>query len=71
MFIKENVTRAGIRWVLKTVESKFSLRSCEVINTLFREMFPSSKIADSFSLSRRKCNYILNFGVAPFLKQFC
>ena len=29
MFIKENVIRAEIRWALKTVKSKFLLRSCE------------------------------------------
>ena len=61
MFIKENVTRAEIRWALKTVESKFSLRSCEGTNALSREMFPDSKIAHSFSLSRTKCNFILNW----------
>ena len=44
------------------------LSSCEGTNALFYEMFLDSKIAHSFSLSRAKCNYILNFGLAPFIK---
>ena len=68
MFTKENVTRSEIWWALKTVELKFSLRSCEGASALFREMCPDSKIADNFSLSKTKCNYILNFGLAPFFK---
>ena len=31
-------------------------------------MFPDSKIAHVFSISGTKCNYILNFGSAPFFK---
>ena len=68
MLTKESVPHAEIRWVLKTVESKFLLRSCEGTNASFLEMFPDSKIAYSFSLSRIKCNFILNFGLAPFFK---
>ena len=68
MFKKENVSCSEIRWALKTVESKFSLRSCEGANALFREMLPDSKIAHSFSLSRTKCDYILNFGLALLFK---
>ena len=56
MFTKGNVTRAEICWALKTVETKFSLRTCEGTNALFREMFPDSKIAHSFNLSRTKRN---------------
>ena len=68
MFTKENATCAGIRWTLKTVESKFSLCSCEGTNALLHKMLPDSKIAHSFSLSRTKCNYILNFGLGLFFK---
>ena len=50
MSIKENVTREKIQWALKSVESKFSLRSCEGANAPFNKMFPDSKIAHSFSL---------------------
>ena len=52
----------------KTVESKFSLRSCDGASALFLEMFPDSKMAHGFSLSSTKCNYILNFGLGPFFK---
>ena len=64
----ENVTCSKIRWALKTFEPKFSLRSCEGTNELFREMFPDSKTAHSFSRSRTKCICILNFGLTPFFK---
>ena len=57
---KENVTCAKIGWALKTVESKFFLCSCESTNALFHEMFPDSKIALSFSLSRTN---VLNFAL--------
>ena len=57
---KENVTCAKIGWALKTVESNFFLCSCESTNALFHEMFPDSKIALSFSLSRTN---VLNFAL--------
>ena len=57
MFTKENETHAKIQGVLKTVESKCSLRSCEGTNGLLREMFPDSETVHSFSLSRAKFNY--------------
>ena len=31
-------------------------------------MFSDSKIAHSFNLSRTKCSFIVNFGLAPFFK---
>ena len=68
IFTKEKVTRAEIQLVIKTVESKFSLRSCEGTNARFREMFPDSKTAHSFSFSITKYNYILNFSLAPFFE---
>ena len=48
MFSKENVTRAEIRWALKTV-----ICSYEVTNALFREMFPDCKIGLSFSFQEQ------------------
>ena len=60
MFIKENLTCAEIWWSLKTVELKFSLRSCQGTNALFCEIFPDSKIEEQ--------DAILNFGLAPFFK---
>ena len=54
MFTKENVTHTKIGYALKTVESKFWLHACEGTSALFCEMFPDSKIAHSFSLSRTK-----------------
>ena len=52
MFTKENASHAKIQLALKTVESKSLLRSCGGTNALLYEMFPGSKIAQSFSFSR-------------------
>jgi len=68
MVSKENVLRAEVRWVLKTVESKYTQRSCDGLNELFKEMFPDSTIAKKFQLSRTKCSYITNHGLAPYFK---
>ena len=56
-------------WVLKVVTSHFSLKSCLGLNDLFRLMFIDSEIAKSFQLSKTKCGYIINFGLAPYFKE--
>ena len=52
----------------KVVSSHFSLRSCLGLNDLFRSMFTDSEIVKSFQLSKTKCGYITNFGLAPYFK---
>ena len=59
--VKAEIVRA-----LKVVMSQFSLRSCLELNDLFKCMFPVGQIASKFSLSKTKCSYILNFGLAPY-----
>ena len=68
MVARENVIRAEIRWALKTVEYHFSMRSCDGISGLFQVMFPDSEIAKKFQLSRTKCGYVINHGLAPHFK---
>ena len=60
------VVKAEIVWALKVVTSHFSLRSCLELNDLFKCMLPDSQIASKFSLSKIKCSYIINFGLAPY-----
>ena len=55
--------------MLKVVTSDFSLRSWLGLNDLFRLMFIDSEIAKSFQLSKTKCGYIINFGLAPYFKE--
>ena len=66
--VKTNVTQAEILWVLKTVISHHSIRSCEGISNLFGHMFSDSEIAKSFAMSRTKCTYYVNYGIAPYFQ---
>ena len=54
----------------KVASSHFSLRSCLGLNELFRSMFTDSKIVKPFQLNKTKCGYIMNFGLAPYFKDF-
>ena len=59
------VVKAEIVWALKFDMSHFSLRLRLKLNDLFKCMFTESQIASKFSLSKTKCSYIINFGLAP------
>ena len=48
--------------------SHFSLRSCLDLNEMFRTMFSDSTIASRFALSKTKCGYLINFGLAPYYR---
>ena len=63
------VVKAEIVWALKVVMSHFSLRSCLELNDLFKCIFRDSQIASKFSLSKTKCSYIINFGLAPYFSE--
>ena len=64
-----SVAHAEIRWVMEVVTSHFSLRSCLDIKDLFSSMFPDSQIASQFSMSKTKCGYLNNYGLAPYYKE--
>ena len=65
-FLRDNVFFAEIRFVLKTVESNYSQRSCENINELFKVMFPGSIVAEHFKLGRTKCGYLITHGLRNY-----
>lgn len=67
LIILVSAAKAEIRWVLKVVDSNFSLRSCLDLIDLFRVMFHDSTIAKNFQLSQAKCECYINFGVAPYV----
>ena len=69
LIIPVSAAKAEIRWILKVVDSNFSLRSCLDLNDLFRVMFLYSTIAKNFQLSKTKCGYYINFGVAPYVRK--
>ena len=63
------IVMAEIRWAMKVVLSHHSFRSCLDINDLFSSMFPDSCIAKKFAMSKTKCAYCINYGLAPFYKE--
>ena len=66
-----DAVKAEIIWILKSICSGYSNRSCEQLNCTFKAMFPDSKIAEAFSMGRTKSMYMINHGLAPFLSHFC
>ena len=60
--------QAEVLWTLKVTSSHFFLRLCLGLNELFWIMFPYCESIKSFQLSKTKCGYIMNFGLAPYFK---
>ena len=64
---KNNIIDAEIRCCLKVVKSKFSLRSCDNLHSLFSLMFPDRETARKMTLQMDKCKYVINHGFAAIL----
>ena len=62
------ILRNEVLWSLKVISSHFSLRSCLGLNDPFKAMFRHSEIAKFFQLSKTKCGYLINYGLAPYFK---
>lgn len=60
--------RAEILWTLKSVTSHYSDKSAEDNSTLFQLMFPDSVIAKSFACGEKTTSYMVNYGIAPYVK---
>lgn len=56
----------GATPTLNTAVNHHSLNSNEGISELFKEMFPDSDIAKSFTCGKDKTGYIIRFGLASF-----
>ena len=63
-----DVVKAEIIWILKSICSGYSNRSCEQLNCTLKAVFPDDKIAEAFSMGRTKSMYMINHGLAPFFK---
>ena len=61
-------TIAEIIWILKTVLSEHSMRSNDDLGKTFSAMFPQLKTLCNFNLARTKSIYVINHGLAWFLK---
>ena len=45
-----------------------SFRSCIFLSKLFIVIYPDSEVASKFTLSKTKCAYFMNYGIAPHFK---
>ena len=68
ILVLASTLQTEVLWTLKVASSHFSLRLCLGFKELFRTMFTDSEIIKSFQLSKTKCGYIINFGLAPYVK---
>ena len=69
MLIPTSASRAEILWVIKVIKSHYSMRLCLELSELFKVMFSDSEIAKSFTLSKTKCSYFINYALAPHSKE--
>ena len=64
----EQIMKAEILQVLKTVGSNFSFASVNGDGDRFCQMFPDSKIAKGFSQNETKM-YVIKFGLTAYFKE--
>ena len=62
------MTDAEILLALDVIVSNYSLNSCQNKSKLFSRMFKGCRIAELFTCGSTKCSYIINFGIAPYLR---
>ena len=65
----ESVMRAEVLWAMKSVLSHFFFRASSDVGGVFQNMFPDSAIAKTFACSKTKVNYLICFGISPYLKE--
>ena len=63
------VQNAEIRWALKQILSGYSDNSCKDMVVLFQTLFPDSEISKKMRLEPNKLKYIINHGIAPYVKE--
>lgn len=54
VMLNAEISKAEILWTLVVAEKHLSYRSCEGMADIFKVMFPTSAVADKFSMSRTK-----------------
>ena len=65
--IPASSAHAEILWTLKVVINHYALSSCLVLNELVRLMSNDSEVAKSFSRSKTKGMYYINYGLAGWI----
>ena len=66
--ISTDVLRSDTLWALNVVHTHQSMRSAGDKSELFQAIFPGSEIAQKFKMSSAKLAYVINHGLAPYLK---
>ena len=66
--LSEDTVKAEIMWSLEVLKNEHFYRSCASKSSLSAEMFKDSKIAQSFTLGKTECSYVICFGIAPYFK---
>ena len=66
---EENVIKAETLNALHYVEANYSYSSATKQSLLYKELFPDSSIAQSFTSSASKMAYIVKYGVVEYFKE--
>lgn len=56
-------------WLAKVSSCNYSFRSVDKSGDTFRAMFPDSKVAADFSMSRTRASYLIGEGLGPHFTQ--
>lgn len=59
--------RAEVVWALSCAQKNYSFASNVSLSSIFKVMFPDSKIAAAYSMSETKIRYIIQFGIGPYV----
>lgn len=62
------MTRAECIFALKCVTSNISFSANDGVEIMFQEMFPDSKIANSYAMASSKSSYVITHGIAPYVR---
>ena len=65
---EDMTTKAEICCCLDIIDSNCSFWAADADNEKYRKMFPDSAIANSYKQKSDKVKYMLQFGVAPFMR---
>ena len=65
---EDMTTKAEICSCFNKIDSNSSVRAADADNEKYRKMFPDSAIANSYKQKSDKVKYMLQFGVAPFMR---
>ena len=66
---ENNIVKAEILKALKVVACDYSFRIVNKDSLIYKEMFPDSKIAASFSQEETKVKYNIQYGIAPYITE--